>query len=108
MYGITLAHQSFTILLKSSEGSSELEQKSSVQFLMFIGLVCVSLNLGIGMEVTTDTLSKPFLISPTYLKLVPYEEKFCCSLYQVVELSEYLHKEIGLRVRKSSSYLVDA
>ena len=73
MYGITLAHQSFTILLRLSEGSSELEQKSSVLFLKCIGLVCMSLNLGIGMEVTTDTLSKPFLISPTYLKLVLYE-----------------------------------
>ena len=38
-----------------------------------MGLVCISLNLGIGMEVTTDILSKPFLISPTYLKLVLYE-----------------------------------
>ena len=73
MYGITLAHQLLTILLKSSEGSSELELKSSVQFLKCMGLVCISLNLGIGMEVTTDSLSKLFLISPTYLKLVPYQ-----------------------------------
>ena len=61
------------ILLKPSEGSSELEQKSSVQFLTCTGLVCLSLNLDIGMDITTDTLSKPFLISPTYLKLVQYE-----------------------------------
>ena len=38
-----------------------------------IELVCISLNLGIGMEVTTITLLKPFLISPTYLKLAPSE-----------------------------------
>ena len=60
-------------LLKSSQESSGLEWKLSVQFLKCIGLVFISLNLGIGMEVTTETLSKPFLISPTYLKLVPYE-----------------------------------
>ena len=75
MYGITLAHKLLTILLKSSEVSSELGGKSSVQFLKCIGLVCMSLNLGIGMEVTTDTLFKPSLISPTYLKLVPHEAK---------------------------------
>ena len=33
----------------------------------------MSLNLGVGMEVTVDTLSKPFLILPTYLNLVPYK-----------------------------------
>ena len=33
----------------------------------------MSLNLGIGIEVTFDTQSKAFLISPTYLKLVLYE-----------------------------------
>ena len=73
MYGITLAHQSFTVLLKSSERSSESDRNSSVQFLKCIGLTFISLSLGIWMEITTDTLSRPFLISPTYLKLVPYE-----------------------------------
>ena len=73
MHGITLAQQLFTVLLKSSEGSSESERNSSVKFLKCIELICISLNLGVGMEVTTDTPSRPFLISPTYLKLVPYE-----------------------------------
>ena len=38
-----------------------------------VGLTYISLNLGIWIEVTTDTLSRPFLISPTHQKLVPYE-----------------------------------
>ena len=32
------------------------------------------LNLEIGIDVTTDTLSNPFLLSSTYLKLVSYSE----------------------------------
>ena len=88
MYGITLSYQSFTILLKSSEGNSELEQKSSLQFLKCIGLVCISLSLGIGMDVTTDTLSKLFLISPTYLKLVLYDANYL--LFPVPGLGTFL------------------
>ena len=96
-------------MLKSYEGSSESERKSSVQFIKCIGLTCISLNLGIGMEVTTDTLSWPFLISPTYLKLVPYEAKNCCSLFQVLELSEYEHKgkgQVNRNLSKSNKHVL--
>ena len=37
-----------------------------------MGFILKSLNLGIGIEVTTDTLSSPFLTSPIYLKFIPY------------------------------------
>ena len=48
--------------------------KSLVQLLKIIGLFSISLYLGIGIDVTTVTLSSPFLTSPIYLKFVPYPE----------------------------------
>ena len=46
--------------------------KSIVQLLNFSGLLWRSENFGMGMDVTTVTLSNPFLTSPMYLKFVPY------------------------------------
>ena len=40
-----------------------------------------------GKEVTTETLSNPFLISPIYLKLVPYSENNLLLLVQGFKLN---------------------
>ena len=49
----------------------------------------MSLYLGMGMEVTTVTLSNPCLTSPIYLKFVPYSGKSLLS--STLALAQYKH-----------------
>ena len=49
----------------------------------------MSLYLGMGIEVTTVTLSNPCLTSPIYLKFVPYSGKSL--LYSTPGLAQYKH-----------------
>ena len=56
---------------------------------MWIGFICKSLDLGMWIEVTTETLSNPFLISPTNLKIVPYFEN---SLFLLVQVSSQIYR----------------
>ena len=69
---MTLAHHSWAYHLGCPSSLAPLRLKSVVQFENFNGVLFTSLNLGIGIDVTTVTQLRMFFTSPRNQKFVPY------------------------------------
>ena len=72
MKGMTLVHHSWAYHCGCPSTLAPFQLKPGVQFKNFNGVLFTSLNLGIGIKVTTVTRSRLFFTSSKNQKFVPY------------------------------------